>query len=33
MGMVAILFSDAEPSEQIDNTPATEGAIVKSGEN
>ena len=27
MGMVAILFNDAEPSEQIDNTPWTEGPV------
>ena len=32
MGMVAILFNDAEPFEQIDNTPGIEGC-VKSGEN
>ena len=32
MGMVAILFNDAEPFQQTDNTPSTKGH-VKSGEN
>ena len=27
MGMVAILFDDAEPFKQIDNTPSTEGSM------
>ena len=27
MGMVAILFNDAETFEQIDNTPLTEGSM------
>ena len=27
MGMVAILFNGAEPFEQIDNTPLTEGVV------
>ena len=33
MGMAAILFNHAKPFEQIDNTPLTEGPILKSGEN
>ena len=35
MGMAAILFNDAEPFEQIDNTPSTEGRksnLVKLGQ-
>ena len=27
MGMAAILFNDAEPFEQIDNTPLTESSM------
>ena len=27
MGMAAILFNNAEPFEQIDNTPSTEGPV------
>ena len=27
MGMAAILFNDAEPFEQIDGTPSTEGPV------
>ena len=28
MGIAAILFYDAEPFEQIDNTPFTEGSML-----
>ena len=34
MGMAAILFNDAKPFEQIDNTPSTKGTmwyLVKTG--